>query len=147
LRADPSPTAEEVWGPAHVEDSHYVRVYMGHLRKKIEDNPSRPKHILTEAGVGYLRNNRLRSMSYQGAVHSPLICVVFCLLGFSMGAESKFRLVDVWVGVRDPRQTTKVEHDLIELLVVSVSAVLSGPTPLSKSRPGRTRSWGGCGSI
>jgi predicted transposase YbfD/YdcC len=43
-----------------------------------------------------------------------------------MGAESKFRLVDVWVGVRDPRQTTKVEHDLIELLVVSVSAVLSG---------------------
>jgi predicted transposase YbfD/YdcC len=47
-------------------------------------------------------------------------------LGFSMGAESKFRLVDVWVGVRDPRQTTKVEHDLIELLVVSVSAVLSG---------------------
>ena len=43
-----------------------------------------------------------------------------------MRAESKFRLVDVWVGVRDPRQATKVEHDLIELLVVSVSAVLSG---------------------
>jgi hypothetical protein len=43
-----------------------------------------------------------------------------------MRAESKFRLVDVWVGVRDPRQTTKVEHDLIELLVVAVSAVLSG---------------------
>ena len=43
-----------------------------------------------------------------------------------MRAESKFRLVDVWVGVRDPRQSTKVEHDLIELLVVAVSAVLSG---------------------
>ena len=42
-----------VWGPSHAEDSHYVRVYMGHLRKKIEDDPSQPKHILTEAGVGY----------------------------------------------------------------------------------------------
>lgn len=42
-----------VWGPSHSEDSHYVRVYMGMLRKKIEDDPSRPKHILTESGVGY----------------------------------------------------------------------------------------------
>lgn len=42
-----------VWGPSHVEDSHYVRIYMGQLRKKIEDQPSRPKHILTEAGIGY----------------------------------------------------------------------------------------------
>jgi two-component system, OmpR family, KDP operon response regulator KdpE len=44
---------KNVWGPAHAEDSHYVRVYMTHLRKKIEDDPSQPKHILTEAGVGY----------------------------------------------------------------------------------------------
>lgn len=44
---------KNVWGPSHAEDSHYVRVYMGHLRKKIEDDPSQPKHILTEAGVGY----------------------------------------------------------------------------------------------
>jgi two-component system, OmpR family, KDP operon response regulator KdpE len=43
----------QVWGPAHAEDSHYVRVYMGHLRKKIEVDPSQPKHILTEAGIGY----------------------------------------------------------------------------------------------
>ncbi len=42
-----------VWGPSHTEDSHYVRVYMGHLRKKVEDDPSQPRHILTEAGVGY----------------------------------------------------------------------------------------------
>lgn len=42
-----------VWGPSHIEDSHYVRVYMGLLRKKIEDDPARPKHILTESGVGY----------------------------------------------------------------------------------------------
>jgi len=42
-----------VWGPTHTEDSHYVRVYMGHLRKKIEDDPSQPRHILTESGIGY----------------------------------------------------------------------------------------------
>lgn len=42
-----------VWGPSHAEDSHYVRVYMGHLRKKIEDDPTRPEYILTESGVGY----------------------------------------------------------------------------------------------
>ena len=44
---------KDVWGPSHAEDSHYVRVYMTHLRKKIEDDPSQPQHILTEAGVGY----------------------------------------------------------------------------------------------
>lgn len=42
-----------VWGPNHLEDSHYVRVYMGHVRKKIEDDPTRPRFILTESGVGY----------------------------------------------------------------------------------------------
>ncbi len=35
----------EVWGPAHSEDGHYVRVYMGHLRHKLEDDPTQPKHI------------------------------------------------------------------------------------------------------
>jgi two-component system KDP operon response regulator KdpE len=43
----------EVWGPAHSEDGHYVRVYMGHLRHKLEDDPTQPKHILTETAVGY----------------------------------------------------------------------------------------------
>ena len=42
-----------VWGPSHIKDSHYVRVYMGHVRKKIEDDPTRPKFILTESGIGY----------------------------------------------------------------------------------------------
>ncbi len=42
-----------VWGPSHADDSHYIRVYMGLLRKKIEDDPSQPRHIITEAGVGY----------------------------------------------------------------------------------------------
>jgi two-component system, OmpR family, KDP operon response regulator KdpE len=43
----------EVWGPSHSEDGHYVRVYMGHLRQKLEDDPAQPKHILTETAVGY----------------------------------------------------------------------------------------------
>lgn len=42
-----------VWGPSHADDSHYIRVYMGLLRKKIEEDPSQPRHIITEAGVGY----------------------------------------------------------------------------------------------
>ena len=43
----------EVWGPSHTTDGHYVRVYMGHLRQKLEDDPAQPKHILTETAVGY----------------------------------------------------------------------------------------------
>jgi two-component system, OmpR family, KDP operon response regulator KdpE len=42
-----------VWGPGHAEDVHYVRVHMGNLRKKIEADPSRPRWILTQTGVGY----------------------------------------------------------------------------------------------
>jgi two-component system KDP operon response regulator KdpE len=44
---------QAVWGPSHGEDSHYVRVYMAHLRRKVEEDSSRPRHILTESGVGY----------------------------------------------------------------------------------------------
>ncbi len=43
----------EVWGPSHSESSHYLRVYMGHLRQKLEDDPAQPKYILTETAVGY----------------------------------------------------------------------------------------------
>jgi two-component system, OmpR family, KDP operon response regulator KdpE len=42
-----------VWGPGHSDDTHYVRVHMANLRKKVEDNASMPKHLLTEAGIGY----------------------------------------------------------------------------------------------
>ena len=42
-----------VWGPGHTEDTHYVRVHMANLRKKVEADPSLPKHLLTELGVGY----------------------------------------------------------------------------------------------
>ena len=43
----------EVWGPAAAEQTHYVRVHMAELRKKIEANPSRPRLLMTEQGVGY----------------------------------------------------------------------------------------------
>jgi len=42
-----------VWGPGHVEDTHYVRVHMANLRKKVERDPSQPEHLLTETGIGY----------------------------------------------------------------------------------------------
>lgn len=42
-----------VWGSSHGEDTPYLRVYMGQLRKKVETDPSQPVHLLTEAGVGY----------------------------------------------------------------------------------------------
>jgi|SRR6185312_9095628 len=44
---------KEVWGPDHVEDNHYVRIYMAQLRHKLEEDPTRPRYLLTEAGVGY----------------------------------------------------------------------------------------------
>ena len=43
----------EVWGPAHTEQAHYVRIYMAHLRHKLEAEPARPRYLLTEPGVGY----------------------------------------------------------------------------------------------
>ena len=42
-----------VWGPSHSQDTHYVRIYMGHLRAKLEADPSQPQHLITELGVGY----------------------------------------------------------------------------------------------
>jgi two-component system KDP operon response regulator KdpE len=43
----------DVWGPTHAEQSHYLRIYMGHLRQKLEVDPAQPQHLLTETGVGY----------------------------------------------------------------------------------------------
>lgn len=43
----------EVWGPAYSDSSHYLRIYVGHLRHKLEDDPAQPRHFLTETGVGY----------------------------------------------------------------------------------------------
>ena len=43
----------EVWGPSYTDQSHYLRIYMGHLRQKLEADPAQPKHLLTETAVGY----------------------------------------------------------------------------------------------
>jgi two-component system KDP operon response regulator KdpE len=43
----------EVWGPTYVEQTHYLRVYMAHLREKLEANPAQPTMFVTESGVGY----------------------------------------------------------------------------------------------
>lgn len=43
----------EVWGPEHANDSHYLRIYMSHLRHKLEIDPTQPRYFLTETGVGY----------------------------------------------------------------------------------------------
>ena len=48
---------EQVWGPTNTEETQYTRIYVAQLRKKIEDNPSNPKILITESGIGY----RMRS--------------------------------------------------------------------------------------
>ncbi len=44
---------QDIWGPTHSEDTHYLRVVVGHLRQKLGDDPAQPRFIVTEAGVGY----------------------------------------------------------------------------------------------
>jgi two-component system KDP operon response regulator KdpE len=44
---------KEVWGPGHAQETHYLRVYMAQLRRKIEADPARPQLLVTEPGVGY----------------------------------------------------------------------------------------------
>lgn len=47
----------DVWGPSYVESNHYLRIYVGHLRQKLEKDPTQPRHFLTETGVGYRFQN------------------------------------------------------------------------------------------
>jgi two-component system KDP operon response regulator KdpE len=42
-----------VWGPAYSRETNYLRVYVGTLRKKLEQDPAHPVHLLTEPGIGY----------------------------------------------------------------------------------------------
>lgn len=44
---------KEVWGPSYQENPHYLRIYMSQLRQKLESDPTQPKYLLTESGVGY----------------------------------------------------------------------------------------------
>jgi two-component system KDP operon response regulator KdpE len=43
----------DVWGPANANNGHYLRIYMGHLRQKLEDDPTQPQFLLTETAIGY----------------------------------------------------------------------------------------------
>lgn len=45
---------QEVWGPEYEDEFHYLRVYMGQIRRKLEDNPSDPRHFITDVGRGYV---------------------------------------------------------------------------------------------
>jgi two-component system KDP operon response regulator KdpE len=44
---------QDVWGPSRLDSAHYLRIYMGHLRQKLERDPTQPEHIVTETAVGY----------------------------------------------------------------------------------------------
>ena len=44
---------KDIWGPSHIDNSHYLRIVVGHLRQKLADDPTSPRFIATEAGVGY----------------------------------------------------------------------------------------------
>jgi two-component system KDP operon response regulator KdpE len=44
----------EVWGPAYLRETHYLRVYAAQLRRKLEDDPAHPRHLITSAGLGYV---------------------------------------------------------------------------------------------
>jgi two-component system KDP operon response regulator KdpE len=44
---------KEVWGPGHADETHYLRVFMASLRRKLEADPAQPRYLLTEPGVGY----------------------------------------------------------------------------------------------
>lgn len=50
----------EVWGPAFTESGHYLRIYVGRLRQKLESDPAQPQHFITEIGVGYRFKNEMQ---------------------------------------------------------------------------------------
>jgi two-component system KDP operon response regulator KdpE len=45
---------QEVWGPGYTDETHYLRVYSAQLRRKLEDDPAHPRHIITQPGMGYV---------------------------------------------------------------------------------------------
>ncbi|NUT36670.1 MAG: response regulator, partial [Hamadaea sp.] len=44
---------QQVWGPTYATETHYLRQYMAQLRRKLENDPARPRHLITESGMGY----------------------------------------------------------------------------------------------
>jgi two-component system, OmpR family, KDP operon response regulator KdpE len=45
---------QEVWGPGYSDETHYLRVYSAQLRRKLEDDPAHPRHVVTQPGMGYI---------------------------------------------------------------------------------------------
>ncbi len=43
----------EIWGPSYIDSNHYLRIYVGHLRQKLENDPAQPQHFITETAIGY----------------------------------------------------------------------------------------------
>jgi two-component system KDP operon response regulator KdpE len=54
---------KDIWGPTHAEDSHYLRIVVGHVRQKLGDDPTMPRFIVTEPGVGYRLVDDVKSHS------------------------------------------------------------------------------------
>ncbi|MGO3423793.1 MAG: winged helix-turn-helix domain-containing protein [Pseudoalteromonas distincta] len=44
---------EHIWGPSHAQNTHYLRIVVSHIRHKIGDDPTTPRYLITEAGIGY----------------------------------------------------------------------------------------------
>ena len=44
---------QQVWGPQYERETHYLRIYMSQIRRKLEPDPSRPRYFITEPGIGY----------------------------------------------------------------------------------------------
>jgi two-component system, OmpR family, KDP operon response regulator KdpE len=63
---------EKIWGPAHKNERTYLRVYMSQLRQKLEADPSRPRHIVTEPGVGYRLKETREELSAEAAKETPV---------------------------------------------------------------------------
>lgn len=63
---------KQVWGPGHAQDIQYLRIYMGQLRHKLEDDPARPKYLKTEIGVGYRLQMLVPSPSEEAGIDKEM---------------------------------------------------------------------------
>jgi two-component system KDP operon response regulator KdpE len=62
---------KDVWGPASVQSNHYLRIYVAHLRRKLEADPAQPRHILTETGIGYRFQVETAAGTVRSSVEKP----------------------------------------------------------------------------
>jgi len=62
----------DIWGPASTDHTHYLRVYLAQLRRKLEPDPSHPRYLITEPGLGYRFRFRLITARYNGSSSAGL---------------------------------------------------------------------------